>query len=68
MKKYILLAGLAAMLIVVFVLLNGLKKYLKEHEHETVEKNMKEINSFITVIIGFLVSIIAFLSALFTMI
>ncbi len=56
------------MLIVVFVLLNGLKKYLKEHEHETVEKNMKEINSFITVIIGFLVSIIAFLSALFTMI
>ena len=68
MKKYILLAGLAAMLIVVFVLLNGLKKYLKEHEHETVEKNMKEINSFITVIIGFLVSIIAFLSALVTMI
>ncbi|MDD6081943.1 MAG: hypothetical protein PUB89_03725 [Oscillospiraceae bacterium] len=68
MKKYILLAGLVAMLIVVFVLLNGLKKYLKEHEHETVEKNMKEINSFITVIIGFLVSIIAFLSALFTMI
>ena len=68
MIKYILLAGLAAMLIVVFVLLNGLKKYLKEHEHETVEKNMKEINSFITVIIGFLVSIIAFLSALFTMI
>lgn len=68
MKKYILLAGLAAMLIVVFILLNGLKKYLKEHEHETVEKNMKEINSFITVIIGFLVSIIAFLSALFTMI
>lgn len=68
MKKYILLAGLAAMLIVVFVLLNGLKKYLKEHEHETVEKNMKEINSFITVMIGFLVSIIAFLSALFTMI
>ena len=41
---------------------------LKEHEHETVEKNMKEINSFITVMIGFLVSIIAFLSALFTMI
>ena len=68
MKKYILLAGLGAMLIVVFILLNGLKKYLKEHEHETVEKNMKEINSFITVIIGFLVSIIAFLSALFTMI
>ena len=68
MKKYILLAGLAAMLIVVFILLNGLKKYLKEHEHETVEKNMKEINSFITVIIGFLISIIAFLSALFTMI
>lgn len=68
MKKYILLAGLAAMLIVVFVLLNGLKKYLKEHEHETVEKNMKEINSFITVMICFLVSIIAFLSALFTMI
>ena len=68
MKKYILLAGFAAMLIVVFVLLNGWKKYLKEHEHETVEKNMKEINSFITVIIGFLVSIIAFLSALFTMI
>ena len=68
MKKYILLAGLAAKLIVVFVFLNGLKKYLKEHEHETVEKNMKEINSFITVIIGFLVSIIAFLSALFTMI
>ena len=68
MKKYILLAGLAAMLIVVFILLNGLKKYLKEHEHETVEKNMKEINSFITVMIGFLVSIIAFLSALFTMI
>ena len=68
MKKYILLAGLAAMLIVVFVLLNGLKKYLKEQAHETVEKNMKEINSFITVMIGFLVSIIAFLSALFTMI
>lgn len=31
MKKYILLAGLAAMLIVVFVLLNGLKKYLRKH-------------------------------------
>lgn len=29
MVKYIILAGLAAMLIVVFVLLNGLKKYLK---------------------------------------
>ncbi|MGN0581178.1 MAG: hypothetical protein ACI4KB_00590 [Oscillospiraceae bacterium] len=68
MVKYIILAGLAAMLIVVFVLLNGLKKYLKEHEHETVEKNMEEINSFITVIMCFFISIIAFVSALFTMI
>lgn len=66
MIKYVLLAALTATLIAVFGVLKGLKIYLKEHEHETVEKNMEEINRFITLLLVFSCMIIACIVALFT--